>query len=84
MKQRNKKDEESSPLPDVDRDTEQAVQDNTIWVFDIETDQSCEQNNNHKAVLLCAKTLCGDQELVFKGYDCVSQFCSYFLVIWNV
>ena len=37
----------------------------------------CGQNNHDKAVLLCAKTLSGDQEFVFKGYDCVSQFCLY-------
>ena len=34
-----KMDEESSPLPDIDRDTEQAVQDNAIWVFVIGTDK---------------------------------------------
>ena len=66
-------DEESSPLPDIDRDTEQAVQDNAIWVFDIGTDQSCEQNKSHKDVLLCAKTLSGDQEPVLRGYICGSQ-----------
>ena len=63
-----KADEESSPLPEIDRDTEQAVQDNALRVFDIEMDQSCEQNHNHKTVLLCAKTLSGDQILAHHNF----------------
>ena len=69
QRKRQKTDEKSSRIPEIDRDTEQAVQDIAIWFFDIEMDQSCERNNNQKAVLLCAKTLSGDQELVFKSYD---------------
>ena len=42
VKKAKKMDKESSLLPDIDRDTEQAVQDIAIWVFDKETDQSYE------------------------------------------
>ena len=69
-KRQKKTDKKSSPLADIDRDTEQGVQDNAILVFDKETERSCEQNNNHKIVFWCAKTLTVDQGLAFKGYNC--------------
>ena len=57
-----------------EEEAEQAVPDEQTWVFDIETDQSCEQTNVHKRVLLIAKSFSGVQES-FVGYNSVNDFC---------
>ena len=48
--------------------------DEQTWAFDIETDQSCEQKNVHKPVLLIAKSFSG-VEKSFVGYNSVNDFC---------
>ena len=51
-----------------------SIGDDSIWVFDIETDQSCEFDGFHKPILLIAKTLTGHED-IFLGYDCINKFC---------
>ena len=50
------------------------VPDCDIFVFDIETDQSCKFNNEHRPVLLISKSLTS-VEGVHNGYDCIEKFC---------
>ena len=76
-KKDKKLDKESNPLADIGRDTEQAVQDKAIWIFDSETEQSCEQNDNHKAVLLI-------KNFYLRVMVAYQNFVQIFLVIWNV
>ena len=45
-----------------EEEAEQAVPDEQTWVFDIETDQNCEQTIVHKRCLLIAKSFSGVQE----------------------
>ena len=51
-----------------------APSDDKIWVFDIETDQSCGNEGLHKPILLAAESLTG-YEVIYSGYDCINDFC---------
>ena len=51
-----------------------APSDDKIWVFDLETDQSCGNEGLHKPILLAAESLTGD-EVIYCGYDCMNDFC---------
>ena len=51
-----------------------APSDDKIWVFDMETDQSCGNEGLHKPILLAAESLTGD-EVIYCGYDCINDFC---------
>ena len=51
-----------------------APSDDNIWIFDIETDQSCVNEGLHKPILLAAESLTGD-EVIYIGYDCINNFC---------
>ena len=50
------------------------VPDECVWVFDIETNQSCNNEGGHKPLLPDAESLTGQQE-VHLGYDCIQNFC---------
>ena len=58
-------------LSQQEEEAEQAVPDVQTWVFDIETDQSCERKNVHKPI---AKSFSGVEES-FVGYNSVNVFC---------
>ena len=49
--------------------------DDSIWVFDIETDQSCGTEGFHHPILLAAESLTGTA-IVYIGYDCINDFCN--------
>ena len=51
------------------------VPEEAIWVFDIETDQSCSHESQHKPVLLIAQSMTG-LEKSFYGYRCIHEFCT--------
>ena len=61
---------------DVEQRDSPAVDNENIWAFDIETDQSCLNDNEHKPVLLVARNLSGSLEEIYDGYDCIDRFCS--------
>ena len=52
---------------------EPLVDDACIWFFDIETEQSCNNRNEHVPVLLVVQNV-EKLEHVFFGYDCVADF----------
>ena len=56
------------------RRSNQTPLDRDIWIFDIETDQSCGNQEVHKPILLLAESLIGEQT-VYVGYEFVSEFC---------
>ena len=58
----------------LSRQSNQKPPDSDIWIFDIETDQSCGNEGVHKPILLIAESLTGEQ-VVYVGYECVSNFC---------
>ena len=55
--------------------TSQKPHGSDIWVFDIETDQSCRNEGVHKPILLVTESLTGDSK-VYIGYDCINEFCN--------
>ena len=67
-------DEEEDRVGKCDNDLDYIVPEENIHVFDIETDQSCEQNHEHQPVLLISKSMTGVEKVYF-GYDCIEQFC---------
>ena len=58
-----------------DREEEPIVDDACIWFFDIETEQSCNNRNEHVPVLLVMQNV-EKLEHVFFGYDRVADFCA--------
>ena len=58
-----------------EREEEPLVDDACIWFFDIETEQSCNNRNEHVPVLLVVQNV-EKLEHVFFGYDCVADFCA--------
>ena len=40
--------------------------DDLIWVFDIETGQSCANEGRHKPILLAAESLVGEEKIFFR------------------
>ena len=52
----------------------QKPSDDFIWIFDVETDQSCANEGLHKPILLAAESLVGEEK-IYLGYDCINKFC---------
>ena len=53
-----------------------------VWVFDIETDQSCKNEGVHKPILLVTESLTGESN-VYIGYDCINEFCNAVSILQN-
>ena len=58
-----------------EREEEPVVADVCIWFFDIETDQSCDDKNDHVLVVLLMQNL-EELQSTFFGYDCNATFCA--------